>query len=646
MGTYANFYNSDNNDRVYDADSFSEWLRPFFKNGVFNGELQVVADSGMNVKVRTGNAYIDGKMKKFENETTLTLEKASANSTRIDSVVVRRNDTERDFSILVVKGSTSAPDPVRQEGIYDLVLAQITVGASVTEIKQSNIKDTRMNADLCGWVVTNVNEIDFSQITSQWYDYIANFEAEQLQAFQTWFDTIKGQLGSDVAGSLQTQINNINSDISSLQSTVSTNTSDINSTNAKLNELNQTVGDIQTDVSGLQTDVSELQTKSFEGTSGTIETQGGYLHDMMIFGKSVQDGTPTPDSPIEIQSVVNPKVTVCGKNLATINKIVSNNFLIESYLTENTVYTLSFMAETGGNGLNIKLNNNSGISIATKGISQGLNTVTFTMPQNGNIYINSWVDLSQNIHNMQLELGSVATEYEPYKGQSSATLPYTLNAIPVTEGGNVTIDGQQYISDYVDIENKKLIKYLAKVDVSGTFIKTSGNVTYRTENEYTDRKLYDNSITNLKCSHFKISSYGDIEYGRWVAVSSYTFGIKTDKTLDEINALTDLYIMYPLATPTEIDLTDEEVAQFKALKTYEPTTNIIASSDVLNPLVKCDYSLNKETNNIYDRLQENASDVSNITNRLNGLTFVTLTQTEYDALSTKDNNTIYFITEG
>lgn len=239
MGTYANFYNSDNNDRVYDADSFSEWLRPFFKNGVFNGELQVVADSGMNVKVRTGNAYIDGKMKNFEYETTLTLEKASANSTRIDSVVVRRNDTERDFSILVVKGSTSAPDPVRQEGIYDLVLAHITVEASVTEIKQANITDTRMNADLCGWVVTNIDEIDFSQITSQWSDYIANFEAEQLQAFQTWFDTIKGQLGSDVAGSLQTQINNINSDLSSLQSSVS-------STNAKVNELETDIGNIDT----------------------------------------------------------------------------------------------------------------------------------------------------------------------------------------------------------------------------------------------------------------------------------------------------------------------------------------------------------------------------------------------------------------
>ena len=337
MGTYANFYNSDNNDRVYNADSFSEWLRPFFKNGVFNGELQVVADTGMNVKVRTGNAYIDGKMKNFENETTLTLEKASANSTRIDSVVVRRNDTERDFSILVVKGSTSAPDPVRQEGIYDLVLAQITVGASVTEIKQANITDTRMNADLCGWVVTNIDEIDFSQITAQWSNYIVNFEAEQLQAFQTWFDTIKGQLGSDVAGSLQTQINNINSDISSLQSTVSTNTSDINSTNAKVNELSQNVSGLQTDVSGLQ--------ESHVITLGTTWTSEGNYYTQTVTLNGIAD----TDQPL-IDNITSGTID----NVKSLNNEWSKVFKAETvtngikfYATSQTTKALTLLVKMG-----------------------------------------------------------------------------------------------------------------------------------------------------------------------------------------------------------------------------------------------------------------------------------------------------------
>lgn len=49
---------------------------------------------------------------------------------------------------------------------------------------------------------------------------------------------------------------------------------------------------------------------------------------------------------------------------------------------------------------------------------------------------------------IQIEKGSEATSYEPYTEQS-VQLPYTLNAIPVTSGGNVTIDGQQYVSDRV-----------------------------------------------------------------------------------------------------------------------------------------------------------------------------------------------------
>lgn len=248
MGTYANFYNSDNGDRVYDADSFSEWLRPFFKTGVFNGELQVLASSGMEVIVDTGNAFIEGKLKKFDSQTTLTVEQASANSTRIDAVVCRRNDTDRDFTLMIVKGTTVAPLPVRENGIYDIVLAHITVPASAVEIKQENITDTRMNADICGWVVSNVEEVDFSQVSAQWADYIANFEADELQAFNEWFDTIKGQLSTDQAGSLQLQINeqankiatntaNISAnkaDITSLQQTTSTNTSDIATNKANI----------------------------------------------------------------------------------------------------------------------------------------------------------------------------------------------------------------------------------------------------------------------------------------------------------------------------------------------------------------------------------------------------------------------------
>ena len=262
MGTYANFYNSDNGDRVYDADSFSEWLRPFFKTGVFNGELQVLASSGMEVIVDTGNAFIEGKLKKFDSQTTLTVEQASANSTRIDAVVCRRNDTDRDFTLMVVKGSTVAPLPVRENGIYDIVLAHITVPASAVEIKQENITDTRMNADICGWVVSNVEEVDFSQVTAQWADYIANFEADELQAFNEWFDTIKGQLSTDQAGSLQLQIDEQANKIATNTANISANKADIDSISADITSLQQTTqkntSDIATNKANIATNTTSI----------------------------------------------------------------------------------------------------------------------------------------------------------------------------------------------------------------------------------------------------------------------------------------------------------------------------------------------------------------------------------------------------
>lgn len=70
------FFNSLDGDRLYDAESFAEAFGPLFANGVFNGELQVLADSGMNIKVMTGNAWINGRAYRNTEEKTLTLGEA------------------------------------------------------------------------------------------------------------------------------------------------------------------------------------------------------------------------------------------------------------------------------------------------------------------------------------------------------------------------------------------------------------------------------------------------------------------------------------------------------------------------------------------------------------------------------------------
>ena len=230
MGQYANFYNSINKDRVYDASSFEEWLKPFFKTGVFNSQLQVIQNSGMNITVKPGNAFIEGKLKYFENDTVLSVDAAHATYNRIDNVIVRRNDTNRDFTIMIQKGtnanSPTAPSPVRQDGIYDIVIAQIYVQAASIEIFQRNITDTRANSSLCGWVVSNIEEVDFDQIAAQFNDYFDDFKTTNLNSFNTWFQTIQGILGEDEAANLllliqenQNSIENINT---TMHSTIKT----------------------------------------------------------------------------------------------------------------------------------------------------------------------------------------------------------------------------------------------------------------------------------------------------------------------------------------------------------------------------------------------------------------------------------------
>lgn len=200
---YGLFWNSVSGDRTYDADSFAEWANTFFSTGVFNGDLQVTPTAGMVVNVGTGYANVNGKIRLFEADTTFTLSPASGTYPRVDTIVVRRDEGARQISLAYVMGAYSGLNPVptppaRDGGIYELVLAQITVGAGATAITVADITDTRADSDLCGWITGSVDSVDVDQLTQQ----------AQAQ-FMTWFDHMKDQLDEDAAGHLQMEIDTL-----------------------------------------------------------------------------------------------------------------------------------------------------------------------------------------------------------------------------------------------------------------------------------------------------------------------------------------------------------------------------------------------------------------------------------------------------
>lgn len=224
---YGLFWNSESGDRVYDADSFAEWLDHFFTTGVFEGELFTSATNSMDISVSNGYANVKGKVRLFETATTLTIEPSNALYPRIDNVVIERNNTNREITLKVVAGTysgsvPSAVEPTRTNAIYQLVIARVLINAGATQITQANITDTRMDSDLCGYVTGTVKEIDYSQISAQFTSYLKQFQETNLDEFNTWFETIKGILGTDEAVKLLAMIQENQSSISDIETNYAT----------------------------------------------------------------------------------------------------------------------------------------------------------------------------------------------------------------------------------------------------------------------------------------------------------------------------------------------------------------------------------------------------------------------------------------
>lgn len=178
-------------------------------------------------------------------------------------------------------------------------------------------------------------------------------------------------------------------------------------------------------------------------------------------------GKPSPnqDYPQEIKRVVNPVVKVCGKNLwnPIAGGYISNNDGSITALPKTQIATTDFIKTSGKDitviARNYSLTIKDSFAYRIGFYNAERKWIKNIIPSDGNKYrINKFnvtgteyirVSAPSGVYDtIQIEKGSEATSYEPYHEQT-VILPYTLNAIPVNSGGNVTIDGRQYVSDRV-----------------------------------------------------------------------------------------------------------------------------------------------------------------------------------------------------
>lgn len=338
--------------------------------------------------------------------------------------------------------------------------------------------------------------------------------------------------------------------------------------------------------------------------------------------------SPSPDYPQEIKSVVNPVVKIHGKNLLPFpyaDKSKVANGVTFDVMNDGRVHV--FGTATGNAYINLSEGIEWSDESFSSSASNGIKLIGNLFYNKDNKILSHCVNTGNTVDYILSPMVLLENEtnrsYEQYKEQV-VNLPYTLNAIPVSSGGNIQIDDQQYIADYVDVERGKLVRNVRKVDFS-TCIKEKDYY-----NILDNSKEIRYSYNNLKIKQQPkgaiynngggfINAFTLITSTVWnkdqIGISSHAQGsnnmlsirIPVDREaneyFDEIGGCKGLF---EIDTPEEIDLTQEEIESFRELATYYPVTNISVTSDQLDGYTTFNYPVSMK--NGWDYVKQQLGD--------------------------------------
>lgn len=202
-------------DRAIDSKLYRHLLSKYFTTGVFPNPstgFQVLAN-GKNIIVKAGCANINGVYAELENDQTINITEYIRNNTTVTLAVVIRHDDSHNVRAASVKIlsdiGNNLPVYTRNETIYDLVVAKVTLEPNTITVYQSDIADLRLNNDYCGIVSSVIKSIDTTTFYNQIQSDLLEFKNTEQAEFLKWFDTIKNIMNENVAGNLQNQIDNI-----------------------------------------------------------------------------------------------------------------------------------------------------------------------------------------------------------------------------------------------------------------------------------------------------------------------------------------------------------------------------------------------------------------------------------------------------
>lgn len=380
---------------------------------------------------------------------------------------------------------------------------------------------------------------------------------------------------------------------------------------AQISENKEAVSKLKKDTAALQKRQNVLVGSETGNPVSCNDAYSAPLCGLTVYGKSTQDGTPTPDAPVPIASAGDGgsvAVKVTGKNLFYEQEF--QNYFINSVAnvvglaTGNVSCVLQVVTGAKYYVTRNKIGTKFRVAVVDKLPTPG-NPVTPSSCINADS--KRQIEISATSKYMVIQCEDEAafselmvslvssTAYSPYREQLlTLPTPNGLPGIPVTSGGNYTDqNGQQWVCDEVDLERGVKVQRVKVLDINDTSLRL-----YPSSNSYwyVSTVLPDSSLNNtgaksykaVMCQKFPVVSQSDETKYSYPVVAPYGH---TDRVELRFRAPEALYatiedfrqtivgtkVYYPLATPVETPLTPAEIAAYKALTAYAPDTVVQAS---------------------------------------------------------------------
>ena len=293
------------------------------------------------------------------------------------------------------------------------------------------------------------------------------------------------------------------------------------------------------------------------------------IEELIVDIVPVQEGSgnPAPDNVRPITGWSEAKVMRSGKNLFDEsqyqNLVTDYDYSSDGYhckiiqLKPNTAYTISQRAGTADSSVVLLLNNNRRVNNGGYfDCRLESSEKTFTTDYTGRLYIGVWYsnDTAYNARfalcKIQIELGSTATAYEPYLGNT-----FTISLGDTRYGAVLDVTrGKLRVTHAYKVLNGTENWYAITSPANG--FRNSGSTDFpgrKSGGEFICNRLYDkgNSLSDLT--------------NTWDAVFASNLNIRTDSLFADADAFkawvasNNLECVYELETPVEVDLTPANI---------------------------------------------------------------------------------------